>query len=100
VKLTLLPADDVRRALPMWEAIEVAKQAFAAQSAGEVLAPLRRALDVEPAGGTLLVMPAHLPGTGLAIKLVTIFPGNSALGRPVIPGWWPSWAKRPESRGP
>ena len=34
------------------------------------------------AGGTLLLMPAWRPGLRLGLKTVTIFPGNSAFGKP------------------
>ena len=36
--------------------------------------------------GTSLLMGAFVPGQGLAAKVVSVFPGNSALGRPVVTG--------------
>ena len=37
-----------------------------------------------PSSGTLLLMPAWRPGALLGLKAVTIFPGNSSLGRPAL----------------
>jgi ornithine cyclodeaminase len=84
--LLMLSGDDLRAALPMLEAVEVSKAAFAAQAEGRCVSPQRLGLPVEPAGGTTLVMPAHLPGTGLATKIVSVFPGNESKGLPTVTG--------------
>lgn len=86
MELRLLTARDLRRALPMAEAIETMKQAFAALSSGRAVMPQRLAIPVQEASGTLLVKPAYLPGTGLGAKLVSFFPGNRERGRPAISG--------------
>ncbi|RMH05276.1 MAG: ornithine cyclodeaminase family protein [Planctomycetota bacterium] len=82
--LLLLGADDLRRSLPMTEAIAAMKEAFAAVSAGLVSMPPRGAIDA--GGGTTLLMGAAVPGLGLAGKTVSVFPGNAARGRPVVSG--------------
>jgi ornithine cyclodeaminase/alanine dehydrogenase-like protein (mu-crystallin family) len=80
-----LSAADVRRALPMREAVEVMKSAFAALSAGEALVPLRSHLEVPEHEGVLLLMPCYLPSANaLSLKAITVFGGNPALGLPRI----------------
>ncbi|MDA8017535.1 MAG: ornithine cyclodeaminase family protein [Thermoanaerobaculia bacterium] len=85
MKLTLLSAAEFRRALPMPEAVELMKEAYAEYSAGAVLAPQRLALDI-PTDGITLVKPAYLESGGLGAKIVSVFPGNRELGRPVTSG--------------
>lgn len=55
-------------------------EAFRRFSAGEVSAPPRSAA-VAPAG-LVATMPAHLPGAGVSVKLVSVYPGNDAHGLP------------------
>ncbi len=85
MKLRLLSADDIRRALPMRDCIAVMKQAFADFSAGRAEIPQR---VVFPVGeeGTVLVKPGHLPGRALGAKIVSVFPGNASRDLPVVPG--------------
>ena len=86
MKLLALSADDLRRALPMPDAIETMKDAFAALSSGEADVPLRTVLDVPSHGAVSLAMPAHLPGRGLGTKLVSVFPPNREQGKAVVNG--------------
>jgi len=85
MKLTLLSADDVRQALPMREAIEAMKGAFADYSSGRATVPQRMSVGVPESGGTVLLKPALTP-TGVGAKLVSFFPGNRARGKPVVTG--------------
>ena len=83
--MRLLSKDDVREAITMAQAIEVVKEAFAQLSAGEAVVPLRLPIEVARHQGTVLFMPAYLERTdGLAVKIVSVFPGNLALGLPTI----------------
>ncbi len=68
-------------ALTPGEAVEALAAAFADRAADGM--PARRHLDVP--GGELLDMPAFGPG-GVAVKLVTICPGNAGRGLPLIHG--------------
>lgn len=86
MKLLVLSADDLRRALPMPDAIETMKDAFAALSSGEADVPLRTVLDVPSRDAVSLAMPAHLPGRGLGTKLVSVFPPNREQGKAVVNG--------------
>ncbi len=83
--LRILSAEDVRRALPMIEAIEAVKSAFAQLSAGQVKMPLRTPIEVSAHHGITLFMPGYLSGDDqMAIKIVSIFNDNIALGIPLI----------------
>ncbi len=87
MKLLILSAADVVTALPMDEAVEGMKNAFAQLSTGKATVPLRSHVDVPSHNGISLIMPAYLQETGeLAVKLVSVFPNNPAHGLPVING--------------
>jgi ornithine cyclodeaminase len=88
MKLRLLRAEDLRRALPMPAAVAAMKQAFAALSSGRATVPQRVAVAVEDEGAVTLVMPALLRDEprGLGAKLVSVFPGNAGRGKPVVTG--------------
>jgi ornithine cyclodeaminase/alanine dehydrogenase-like protein (mu-crystallin family) len=84
-QLLFLSAGDVRRALPMREAVEVMKTAFAALSAGEAVMPLRSHVELPGSHGRLLLMPCFLPNANaLSLKAVTVFDGNPGRGLPRI----------------
>lgn len=86
MKLTLLSEADIRQALPMPEAIEAMKDAFADFSTGTAHVPQRLRLEVPPADGLSLFKPAYLESGGLGAKIVSVFPHNKARGRPIISG--------------
>jgi len=72
-----LSAADVRRLLPMAEAIEAMADAFRALSDGKALLPLRTIVWTPDRRGGLGLMPGYLPGR-FGAKVVTVFPGNHA----------------------
>lgn len=81
--MLVLTADDVRKALPMREAIEAVKLAYAAVSDGRVEMPLRSRLPVSPHDALSLFMPAYArsdEGEALAVKVVSLFPQNPSRG--------------------
>ena len=94
--LRFLSADEVRRALPMAEAVEAMKRALAALSAGEAVVPARTHLalgdsagegDEAGPAGTALVMPAYAPADGrVGVKIVTLLEGNRDRGLPLLQG--------------
>jgi alanine dehydrogenase len=76
--------DAVLRAVPPEEAIERVRHGFVEYASGEWSMPPKLYLDASPAGD-FRAMPAK--GAGVAIlKWVTSFPGNSAVGLPVVTG--------------
>jgi alanine dehydrogenase len=83
--LHILSREDVRQALPMREAIEAMKGAFAQLSTGQADVPLRVALDVPRHNGVTLFMPAYLSADDqMAVKIVSVFNDNPAQGLPLI----------------
>lgn len=83
MRLLILTADEVRAALPMPDAIEAMRSAFAQHARGEALVPQRSHLEVH--GGAMLVMPGYLAGDGaLGAKLVSVFSANGRRGIPVV----------------
>jgi ornithine cyclodeaminase/alanine dehydrogenase-like protein (mu-crystallin family) len=80
-----LSAADVRRALPMHDAIAAMREAFAQLARGEVDMPARLRLEAPAGRGVALVMPCHSSARGLfSLKHVTIFPDNPGRGLPQI----------------
>jgi ornithine cyclodeaminase/alanine dehydrogenase-like protein (mu-crystallin family) len=84
-KLIYLSAADVRLALPMSDAVDAMKQAFAQLSAGQAIVPQRIHMPLPHAGGDVLFMPAAGIDAGLiSMKIITLFEGNHAKGLPFI----------------
>ena len=85
MKIRILSSDDVRKALPMKEAIQGMKRAFSRLSEGKVKMPLRSRVPVNDQNGVLLTMPAAIFEDGeLAVKLVTVFDNNPSQDLPLI----------------
>lgn len=85
--MIILSAAEVERALPMPDAIQAMKRAFAALSDGHAIVPLRLRLPIPDQEAVSLIMPAYLsspPEQALAIKVVSVFPHNPARRRPLI----------------
>jgi ornithine cyclodeaminase len=73
----------------MAEAIPLARKAFLALARGQVTMPQRLATRVPDHQGTHLSMPCYVKTPEreiLIIKVVTVFEGNAALGKPVTMG--------------
>ena len=58
--MLLLTAEDVRLALPMSEAIEAMKDAYASLSSGTAVVPLRTRLSIPNSEALSLFMPAFV----------------------------------------
>jgi alanine dehydrogenase len=83
--IRMLAREDVRKALPMAQAIEAIKDAFAQLSAGRADVPLRTSLDVPRHDGVTLFMPAYLSDDdAMAMKIVSVFTRNPSKGLPLI----------------
>jgi ornithine cyclodeaminase/alanine dehydrogenase-like protein (mu-crystallin family) len=83
MKLRILSREDVQQAVSMARAIEAVKGAFAQLSAGRANVPLRTQLFVPKHQGVTIMMPAYLEeNDSLAVKIVSVFPNNPALGLP------------------
>jgi len=85
MEIRILSSDDVRKALPMKEAIYGMKRAFSSLSSGNVEMPLRSQVPINEQDGVLLTMPAAITDDGdLAVKIVTVFGKNPGRGLPLI----------------
>lgn len=81
--MLILTADDVHKALPMREAIQAMKDAYASLSAGMAVVPLRTHLPIPNSEALSLFMPAYVnapQGNALAVKVVSLFPTNPLRG--------------------
>ena len=83
--MLILNAAEVRRALPMHEAVAAMKDAFAALADGRAVIPHRTHLAVPRHAGTSLIMPAYVDdpapqAEALAVKVVSVFDNNPAQG--------------------
>jgi alanine dehydrogenase len=72
----ILSGDEVRELLDLDELVDALAAAHQQLSAGAASMPPRIAAMVQEREGLLGVMPSYLPATGLACKLVTLFPHN------------------------
>jgi len=91
--MRIVDAESLRTALPMSEAIAAVRWAYTAASTGRAVLPQR--IHLSPNGGSdiTLVMPAFVEAStdgcftnSLAVKTVSVFPGNRALGVATILG--------------
>lgn len=83
MRVTVLGGEDVRRLVPMPEAIEAVASAFEQLSSGRAEIPLRT--SVSAAGGVVLFMPGRLRDAEvLGGKVVSVFPDNPASGLPAV----------------
>ncbi len=81
--MLILTADEVRKSLPMNEAIQAMKQAYASLSDRRAVAPLRTRLPIPNSDALSLFMPAYVHAAdnqALAVKAVSLFPTNPARG--------------------
>jgi ornithine cyclodeaminase/alanine dehydrogenase-like protein (mu-crystallin family) len=76
----LIPRAEVERLLDVDELLDALALAFEQLSAGAASVPPRIAAFTPD--GLLGAMPAYLPGAGLEIKLVSVFPANHGRGLP------------------
>ena len=81
--LLILDAEAVATALPYGQLIGALERAFCTS----IDVPQRAHYEVEVPGGTpgtLLLMPAWQPGSGMGVKVATVFPDNAKLGAPAV----------------
>jgi alanine dehydrogenase len=83
--MRLLTATDIRKVVPMSDAITAVKRAFSELSSGLAHVPVRTGISTEAHRGTALYMPAYLAASHcLGLKAVTVYPGNRDCGLPTI----------------
>ncbi|MGD8191488.1 ornithine cyclodeaminase family protein [Brevibacillus ginsengisoli] len=85
--MLLLTAEDQRHLMNMDEAIDAVAAALREYSLQRTVTPLRTHIPVDEADGLSLFMPAYVAGKeSLGMKLVSVFPRNSELGKKTIYG--------------
>ncbi len=83
--MLVLTRSQVRELVPMPDAIELMKTAFAELSAGRTVSPLRTVIPLLDREGDALFMPAYVPAMdALGLKSVNVFRRNPERGLPVI----------------
>jgi alanine dehydrogenase len=81
VDVLCLDAAEVERLLDAKSLFAALAEAFKALSSGHVSVPPRISAEV-PDAGFLAAMPGYVPGMGIAVKLVSVFPRNHDRGMP------------------
>ena len=85
--MLLLSAADVSKAVDNAAVMAAVDASLREVSSGEAQVPSRIKLSLSGSDDRLIVMPAYLPRSkALATKIVTVFPGNTARGIPLILG--------------
>jgi len=83
--IRFLSAAEVKKALPMAEAVEAMKRAFEDLSAGRTVLPARTHMEITEPPGDFLIMPSYMKSLDrVGLKTVTLFPGNRERGLPFI----------------
>jgi len=83
--LLFLSAADVKKALPMNEAVDAMKTAFSRLSSGMADSPLRSVLEMKKENGTALFMPAYIQGQDIvSLKTVMVHNNNPSKNLPMI----------------
>lgn len=83
--MLVLTRSQVRELVPMPDAIDLMKMAFAELSAGRTVSPLRSVIPIPEVEGDALFMPAYVPAMdALGLKTVSVFRRNPEKGLPVI----------------
>lgn len=81
----IFSSEDVRKALPMDQAVKAIKAAFQGLSAGEVTVPLRTHMDLKEYDGDVLIMSSYCPRLEqVGLKIITLHPNNVERGLPYI----------------
>ena len=95
--LPFIDGDTIRRSVPTADLLDAVEAAYRDVAAGRDRSPLRSHVGL--ADGSLLLMPGvREGGSGASVKLVTVMPGNSALGLPTIHAlvvWFDAGTGRP-----
>jgi ornithine cyclodeaminase len=83
----MMDAAGVTAALPFDACIEIMERALRAFDRGAAIQPLRSVIQLKRGGGALYTMPAFLDDPrALAVKMISVFPGNEHRGVPTHQG--------------
>lgn len=84
-----LNSSQLRDLVPMRDAVELMKAAFASSSRGDTISPLRTPIEMPDGSGVSLYMPAYVPSAagfpaGSGAKIVSAYGSNAERGLPMI----------------
>lgn len=87
--MRIIGAADLRKLVPMADAVELMKQVFAQHSRGETISPVRLGVELPDGAGVSLFMPAWVGSSeqspaSLGAKIVSVFGNNASRGLPTI----------------
>ncbi len=81
--MLVIGRDELKSLVHMDEAIDVVAKGFADLSSAKAVVPLRTVIST--ANGDVLFMPGYVPSLGsVAVKVVSVFPGNLNKGMPSV----------------
>ncbi|WP_050607074.1 ornithine cyclodeaminase family protein [Clostridium niameyense] len=84
--MLVLNKEHIKKVFTMREAIEADKEAFSFYSQKKAVVPLRTNINVPKYNASSLFMPGYIEELDtLGIKIVSVFPENLKLGKPVVP---------------
>ncbi len=84
-RIPYFSAEDIKRKLPMENAIEAMKKAFSLLSAGNINVPLRMNIEIPEYNGVVLLMPIYAPEMKrIGLKFLSIFDDNPSKRIPAI----------------
>lgn len=84
-EISVFSAEDVKKALPMKNAIEIMKEAFIQIYKNQAIVPPRIHLKIPEHNGDSLIMPIYMPSNNrIGLKLITLFDDNRAKNLPLI----------------
>ncbi|MDQ7094475.1 ornithine cyclodeaminase family protein [Desulfosporosinus sp. PR] len=84
--MLLLSKKDMQKVFTMHDAVAATKQALRIYSEGGSVVPLRVNIGAPHYEGQTLFMPGYVPALdSLGVKIVSVFPRNSAQGLPSVP---------------
>lgn len=87
MSLQLISLDDVKRCITMSQAIQAMENAFIQLAQQQVKLPIRTGIPIDDEQALTLTMPAYLAkDKTLGLKVVSIFPNNTAKNKPAITG--------------
>jgi len=80
-----LTEEDIKRVLPMNDAIDAVKRAFDLYSRRETVVPLRINIDIPGHQGQALYMPAYVDALDMGgVKIISVFPSSIERGIPSV----------------
>ncbi|MFC1953311.1 hypothetical protein ACFLWR_04180 [Chloroflexota bacterium] len=83
--MRLLSRNDITQLITMKETLKLMKEVFLEVAKNRVILPERTVIELSNKSDAVLFMPAYiLKNHGIGIKIVSVFPGNTAKSIPTV----------------